>query len=153
MVRRLTHSVTLLSIHSFAGEWVVGGLLWLLFLHINHWGFLMVGTLVIILEFWGLQTLAGKSGDRNNDLDQSYDYKAGFSNRVPGGQVWTSKEAVTWEGHALGQPWDAWMTSTKDLAAGSSRDLQSTFYLARGFLKDLPANLALLPSSSLILFF
>ena len=44
------------------------------------------------------------------------------------------------------------MTSgTEDLAAGGSRGLQSMLYLARGFLKDLPANLALLPSSSSIL--
>ena len=64
----------------------------------------MVGTLEIALEFRGLQILAVKSGDRNNDSDQSHDYKAGFSNRVPGGQVWTSKEAVTWEGHPLGWP-------------------------------------------------
>ena len=37
----------------------------------------MVGTLEITLEFRGLQTLAGKSGDRNNDSDQSHDYKSG----------------------------------------------------------------------------
>ena len=64
----------------------------------------MVSTLVITLEFRGLQTLAGKSGDRNNDSDQSHDYKAGFSSRAPGSRVWTSKEAVMWEGNALGWP-------------------------------------------------
>mgnify|MGYP006922455571 CR=1 FL=1 len=37
----------------------------------------MVGTLEITLEFRGLQTLAGKSGDRNNDSDQSHDCKTG----------------------------------------------------------------------------
>jgi hypothetical protein len=37
----------------------------------------MVGTLEITLEFRELQTLPGKSGDRNNDSDQSHDYKAG----------------------------------------------------------------------------
>lgn len=39
----------------------------------------------------------------------------------------------------------------RDRGSGSSRDLRSMPYLARGFLKDLPANLALLPSSSSIL--
>ena len=62
----------------------------------------MVGTLEITLEFRGLQTLAGKSGDRNNDSDQSHDCKAGVSSC---GQVWMwiCKETVTWEGQALGQ--------------------------------------------------
>jgi hypothetical protein len=45
----------------------------------------MVGTLEIALEFRGLQILAVKSGDRNNDSDQSHDYKAGS----PGGFLWS----------------------------------------------------------------
>lgn len=45
-----------------------------------------MGTLEITLEFGGLQTLAGKSGDRNNDSDRSHDYKAGGSSRAPGGR-------------------------------------------------------------------
>lgn len=39
----------------------------------------------------------------------------------------------------------------RDRGSGSSRDLQSLSYSASRFLKDLPANLALLPSSSFIL--
>jgi hypothetical protein len=64
----------------------------------------MLGTLEITLEFCRLQTGAGKSGDRNNYSDQLHDYKAEVSIRVPGGQVWTSKEAVTWEEQVLGRP-------------------------------------------------
>ena len=47
----------------------------------------MVGTLEITLEFRGLQTLAGKSGDRNNDSNQSDDHKPGVPSGVPGGQA------------------------------------------------------------------
>lgn len=109
-----------------------------------------------------------KRGEKNNDLGQVCDYRARVSSRAPDGQAWLcrrSKEAVGTsqdEERAANYQGPLWASvgashcpATSDAGLRSQRVTAGarppTAYLASGFLKLLPANLALLPSSSSIL--
>lgn len=71
-------------------------------------------------------------------------------------ELWSnvaSKKAVAYEASVglARPPLTSGTGSKRPVGTEGSRDLQPTLYLARGFLKHLPANLALSPSSSSIL--